>query len=525
MLERRENTRDRLFRPPVRRWARPIRATSRLACVFTVAAGLLWAGSTRADDATPSRVEPGANHERWLQRLDRALTTRGLQGAQVSALVVRAGDGTPLYAREPDRKMIPASNVKVFTALASLDAFGPTHRFETRIATSAPLDGQGVAGDLIVVGGGDPALTSEDYWRMAAELREVGLSAVTGDLVVDDGLFDRQRSHPTVRGVSSRAYHAPVGALNANYGSFTVTVEPGSEPGDAARVRITPPIDYFELSNEGTTLAPKRRRTLVVDRSRKGDREVVSVRGGVREGDARKAYYRSVLDPDLYAGHVLRMQLAAVGIPVAGRVVRGRGSPGAEPLHVFEGKPLLEIVTLFMKYSNNGIAEALVKNLGVQATGEAGSWASGMPELRRRLLERGVPASGFSLVDGSGLSYDNRASPRALVAALRAGRDEFRFGPEFETSFPIAARDGTLEKRAEGARDRVRAKTGLLNNVTGLSGFALVAAQGGHVGEGVAFSVIANATRHGDEAAMDGLDAFVAILREGPAPAAASRVD
>ncbi len=500
---------------------------SLVACVFAFASVLfLSAGACTAAGVgagvAAGAVDSDANHRRWLQRLDRALETDGLRGARVAALAVRASDGSVVYQREPDRMMIPASNAKVLTALASLDAFGPTHRFETRILTSAPLDAGGVARDLIVVGGGDPALTSEDYWRMAAELREAGLSEVAGNLVVDDGLFDRVRWHPSVKGVSSRAYHAPVGALNANYGSFAVTVQPGAAKGAPVAVRLTPPVDYLQLSNQGTTLAAKKRRTLVVDRAAGRGHEVVSVRGGVRTRDKRRAYYRSVLEPDLYAGHVLKMQLAAVGIPVTGRVVRGRVSEAAEPLHEFEGRPMLEVVQLFMKYSNNGIAEALVKNMGVMVSGGVGSWASGMPELRRRLLALGVPAAGFDLVDGSGLSYDNRVSPRALVVALRAGRKAFRFAPEFEASLPIAARDGTLEERAEEARDRVRAKTGLLNNVTGLSGFAQVGGMDGWHDD-VVFSVLVNGTREGDEAAMDALDRFAAILAEGSVPASAKK--
>ena len=495
---------------PYRRFGRRLDASTITACVFTFVVGLFVGVAACADDSARRSIDPDANRARWLQRLARTLEQGGLEGAQIAALVVRASDGATLYERAPDRQLIPASNAKVLTALASLDAFGPTHRFETHIATSQPLDAAGATQDLYVVGGGDPSLTSEDYWRMAAELREAGLTAVRGNVVVDDGLFDPMRSHPSVKGVSSRAYHAPVGALNANYGSFTVTVEPGEAVGARAIARITPPVDYFELSNQGSTLARKRRRTLVVDRARGKNGEVVSIRGGMRSGDKRKAYYRSVLDPDRYAGHVLAMQLEAVGITVEGAVVRGRLRDDAEPLHRFEGKPVLEIVQLFMKYSNNGIAESLVKNLGVLATGGVGSWSSGMPELHRRLHALGVPAASFSLVDGSGLSYENRVSPRALVAAVRAGRSDFRFAPEFEMAFPIAGRDGTLDERAEGARDRVRAKTGLLNNVTGLSGYALAG------DEEVIFSVLVNGARHGDKAAMDGVDQFVTVLSEGP---------
>src|SRR5690606_35107173 len=88
------------------------------------------------------------------------------------------------------------------------------------------------------------------------------------------------------------------------------------------------------------------------------------------------------------------------------------------------------------------------------------------------LLELGIAGEGFSLVDGSGLSRDNRVSPRAFVTAIATGARSFRYGPEFLASLPIANRDGTLERRALESRDEVRAKTGLLTGTTALSGIA-----------------------------------------------------
>ena len=212
----------------------------------------------------------------------------------------------------------------------------------------------------------------------------------------------------------------------------------------------------------------------------------------------------------------MKMQLASVGINIAGQVRAGIAPEGAFELHRFEGRSVGEIVRLFMKFSNNGIAESMLKNLGAHANQGIGSWEAGVPELRRRLIARGVPVDGFKMVDGSGLSYHNRVSPRALVATLQAGIDSFRIGPELIASLPIAARDGTLEKRAKGAQDRVRAKTGLLNGVNGLSGYVQVTSANPKLaGERLIFSVLANGCKQGDAAAMRAIDQFVTLLVQG----------
>jgi len=82
-----------------------------------------------------------------------------------------------------------------------------------------------------------------------------------------------------------------------------------------------------------------------------------------------------------------------------------------------------------------------------------------------------------------------------------------RAAPEFVAALPIAAADGTLEKRGDGARGRVRAKTGLLNHVTGLSGYART-----RVGDELVFSIVLNDYKRSDAEAMAGLDAFAAAL-------------
>ena len=98
--------------------------------------------------------------------LEAALGVRGLRGARVAVLVVDAETGKPLFARDADRPMVPASNLKVLTALAALEALGPTHRFTTRVLADAPLDADGVVDWLYLQGGGDPSLTSESWWRL-----------------------------------------------------------------------------------------------------------------------------------------------------------------------------------------------------------------------------------------------------------------------------------------------------------------------------------------------------------------------
>jgi D-alanyl-D-alanine carboxypeptidase/D-alanyl-D-alanine-endopeptidase (penicillin-binding protein 4) len=218
-----------------------------------------------------------------------------------------------------------------------------------------------------------------------------------------------------------------------------------------------------------------------------------------------------VARPARYAGAVLRMQLEANGIAVEGRVRLAKVPEAAVSLYQFEGKPLGEVTRLFLKNSNNFIAESLVKSAGVGVAGSVspGSWETGIPAQVAQLETLGLETSRLRLVDGSGLSYQNRVTSRLLVSALRVADASFEIGPEFASALPIAALDGTLERRADAALGRVRAKTGLLTGVTGLSGFAKSAA-----GREIVFSVLVNGYRGSDTEAMQALDGFAAALLE-----------
>lgn len=458
-------------------------------CLLPFFLGLL-VRSARADDLS--------------QRLDTALKHPGTRGATIGALVVDADTGTVLYERNATAPLAPASNQKIFTALAALASWGPAHRFTTTVLADAPIGADGGVGTLVVRGGGDPALTSEEVWRLAADLRRLGLRQVRGDLLLDDGYFDGVQWNAAWGEGSARAYHAGIAALTANYGAFAVEVAPPPHPGGRARVNIDPPTAFFALEDRVQVGGDS---PLAVERRLAGDGEQVRVGGSVRAGGEPVTVPRSVTDPVRYFGAVLRMQLAALGIRVDGATRIGRTPSGAVELLAFRGKPLAEVVALLMKYSNNNIAEMLVKGLGAQAGNTPGSWPSGLAVMRQQLAAQGVDQTGVTLLDGSGLAAGNRVTARALVDALRAGRGAFAFGPEFVAALPIAGRDGTLRKRAPAALDAARAKTGMINGVASLSGYAHTRAHGD-----VVFALVNNGAAAGAPAAGNANDAFLEAL-------------
>ena len=105
-------------------------------------------------------------------------------------IVVSLDRGDTLYAREADRLFTPASNLKLFTAAAALYLLEPNYRFVTSLATTGWVCGDTLYGDLVLIGRGDPDLTTADLGALADSLAGLGVQHVTGDLVADVSLFD-----------------------------------------------------------------------------------------------------------------------------------------------------------------------------------------------------------------------------------------------------------------------------------------------------------------------------------------------
>ena len=441
------------------------------------------------------------------------LDSEAVRGARVGVLAVDLDSGEELLALRPDRALVPASNQKILTAAASLDAWGPAHRFETPLLAGGELRDGALGGALWVAGSGDPGLVSESLWKLAEELRLLGLREVAGGIGVDRGLFGTLGHHPDWHPVSRRAYHAPPGAFAANYSSFRVEVEPGPVAGVPARLQVVPRTDYFRLRSEARTVAGRGRPRLELQLLADDSGERVRLAGSVGRSSGTRTWWRSVALPERYAASLLRAQLEAHGVRVSGGVRVAPVPPEARELLRFPGESVGSLVHKLNKHSNNFIAEQLFLLLGVERFGPPASWDKGRRALAGWLADERLADRGTAVADGSGLSARNRVSPRTLVGAIRRGARAAAWGPEFLASLPLGGLDGTLRERDLGRTPGIRGKTGHLRAASALSGVV----PGGSSGRRLAFAVLVNGARGGREPVDAAIDAFVAALAEGAA--------
>jgi D-alanyl-D-alanine carboxypeptidase/D-alanyl-D-alanine-endopeptidase (penicillin-binding protein 4) len=175
--------------------------------------------------------------------------------------------------------------------------------------------------------------------------------------------------------------------------------------------------------------------------------------------------------PALAAAGRLRMMLRLHGVS-AGAVGIGRAPERAVALAQVESEPLSTVLADMDRESDNFAAEMILKALGAEV-GDGGTTPAGAAIVRRELAEAGVPLTGVRIVDGSGLSWSDRLTARALSTLLVAVWNDTDLRQPFWAALPVAGVNGTLEDRMQRkpARGAVRAKTGTTTRASALAGY------------------------------------------------------
>jgi D-alanyl-D-alanine carboxypeptidase/D-alanyl-D-alanine-endopeptidase (penicillin-binding protein 4) len=348
--------------------------------------------------------------------------------------------GIPIASVNAAEPLLAASTQKLLTAETVLATIDPSWRPRTEVRAARPVVDGVVDGDLWVVGGGDPLLSTAQHVaamrrpqpvtsaeELADRIAAAGVRRVAGRLVVDDRRYDDVRLVPSWKSsYVSRRDVGPIGAL---------------------------------VIDDGFAAPP----------------------GGTAPRDA----------PDLGAGAVLAALLEARGVTIDGAVARPAADDEATrsaPVAItsIDGAGRDELVAEMLAESDNVTAEMLLKEVAFQVTGGPGATAAGATAALGALERLGVPTAGANIVDGSGLDRGNRLTCDLLVAVLAAAAEAAgaTIGDAAGSSaagsagpllggLPVAGQSGTMSRRLTGPATvgRVHAKTGTLNGVSSLAGF------------------------------------------------------
>lgn len=382
-----------------------------------------------------------------------------------------------LYEVNPDQLLIPASLCKIVTSYSVLKRLKPTGAFKTTVYTGGPIQDGKLLGDLYIKGGGDPSLVSERVWMLVNDLIRSGIRTVSGHLIGDPSFFDLEKTPESrPKYLKDQAYNAPIGALSFNFNTTTIYVRPGSRSGVPPIVFTDPQNSYVEVVNQATTGAVDTKNSLVVSRTDplKGDLgDTVLLRGSLPFDSKELRFYRNIVNPTLYTLHMLKQFMEQRGITVQGKVMEGLVPTSAKQILEFDSLPMWQVVWGMNKFSNNFVADQLLKKLGAEVWGPPGTLEKGLTAITDVLENDGITPRSYEIKDGSGLTRGTRFSANQLIHVLSAAHRDFSISAEFIASLGIAGEDGTLKNRfpSSPVQSVLRAKTGSLDGVASLGGY------------------------------------------------------
>jgi D-alanyl-D-alanine carboxypeptidase/D-alanyl-D-alanine-endopeptidase (penicillin-binding protein 4) len=490
-----------------------------------------------ADPPTPSasktKREP-SDVTRFRERVQAALESAGGEKAYWGLIVTDADTGATIYSQNADRYFVPASNAKLFTTAMALATLGPNFRIRTTIESAEAPDSAGVLrGDLVLVGRGDANLSNRVFpfadhaehngppektlADLADQVVAAGVKEISGDIVADDSYFAPERYPPgwTIDD-AVWGYGAAISALAVNDNYISVILHPGASVGAPLPYSAGPWPGIYALRNDTTTTAAGTEPMLRLERD--PDSQTFHLTGTLPLDAPARELQLAVTQPAENAAAVLMQLLEARGVRVGGHSRAHHGVREAQPqpdsaLHVLAqhiSPPLMQDVRMTNKLSMNLQAELMLRVAAREKAGaitmdDALAFAT---QFRQSI---GIMPDEVQLTDGSGLSRGDLATPESVMRLLAYAHRQ-PWGSDFENTLPAAGQDGTLETRMRGttAAGRVHAKTGLVEHVNSLSGYA-TSRRGAHL----IFAIFGNNTGpHGVNAANVVDSICVAMVEE-----------
>jgi D-alanyl-D-alanine carboxypeptidase/D-alanyl-D-alanine-endopeptidase (penicillin-binding protein 4) len=386
------------------------------------------------------------------------------EGADIALYVLDASNGKELYSERAEQFQQPASLQKIITGLAARLVLDKDFRFETTVETTDR--------DVIINFSGDPTFT-RTHLRALVEKIKLKQTTIPGNLYLNGGAFDTsERAVGVPWDILGVCYSAPSSSItmNANciYGKIEGTTE---APIKALKASGSPYINISAgdiiirqgLENQNIDCDLK----LTADNNNR-----YSLDGCVASNRLPVNFHLAVQNTTLYLSKILQEELDRAGIQLNGKIMRNDKATGTV-IALHQSEPLMKLIDIMMKRSDNLIADNLLKTVGRVYFKRPGSYENGAAAAKAVLKEKAnIDLSRAIIMDGSGLSRNNRVTAKQLVQVV-----QYIFGNKelglIET-MPVSGQSGTLQYRSSLVNapltGQISAKTGSIYGVYNLAG-------------------------------------------------------
>lgn len=416
----------------------------------------------------------------------------------LSVCVYNMTKGKEVYSYNPQLAVVPGSVNKLFTTGVAFARLGSEFRFTTHIGIRGNIDRDGVLhGNIYIIGGGDPMLGSYRYRQTAPDslfdgwikaLKRRGIRRVDGRVCYHVGIFDEQPLHDTWQwGDVGNYYGAGVSGLNFHENMYFVYFNPGSKLGyPASSTRVSPKnIDVHGVCE--VTTGPENSGDNVVIYGSPTNNERI-YRGTVPLGRNDFRVRGALPNPAKQCADLFSSYLRTHGISISSNSMQVYSQPDSLKIILdYYSSDYYTIAQYTNLTSNNIYAESIFKYLGYAKYGK-GTFANGTKVLMDFFKEKKLDVGGVHIVDGSGLSLQNKVTADFVCRFLTTMGKEPYFR-EFLRSLAKVGESGTAKNLLPNlpAGMSVYIKTGTLDGVKAYAGYIDAAN-----GDRLAFSIISN---------------------------------
>lgn len=382
----------------------------------------------------------------------------------------------PMLSHNIDVARSPASTIKLVTTYAALKQLGPNYAWPTEAWTRGEITNGVLSGDLILKGYGDPFLVYERYWKFVNELRDRGLKAITGDVIIDSSYYRLpEHDRKAFDGESFKVYNAGVTPLMFNFQATRLWISPPSdETSSDVNLTLYPASDRVKLENKLKLVKGRCKRSHGRPKLSWGLEKQLVVTGRFARSCKPRFVMRLISEPKQLAFDAFKQFWLGSNGAFNGRLKYGQVQKKDELFHTYTSPTLGEQIRSINKWSNNVMTRQLFLTTGVNRYGTPATIQKGRDAILGILQRNGVKTEGLVVENGSGLSRKSRISARQMAQLLDAAyRDAYM--PEFMSSLSLPGLDGTLASRFrnEDLAGRSHLKTGTLNRVTAIAGYML----------------------------------------------------
>ena len=383
--------------------------------------------------------------------------------------------GKILYQSQANYHFIPASTLKLVTAIAALAYLKADYRYHTRVLTdNTTVRNHTLQGNVWFKFEGDPTLKRRHLSELINKLKQRGIQRIKGHVYVDVSSYDNVLYPPGwLYDDFSYSYAAPTSALVLNKNKFLLAIEPSQ--GKLKHVKLsTPRIPKGVTHFNNQLISTTNTKNCPIAIYAKLDNSY-NLKGCVQKSWKKQHRVLAITDPVLFGRQWIKKSLHDQRINYPGRITVKTTSKRAN-IHLADHRsaPLSQLATTMLKQSDNLIADAFLKTLGQRYFKTAGTWQNGVKALQSVLTPlTGINFKNTLITDGAGLSRYNLITPMQLAKLLNYAYHDLQIEPELLAAMPIAGKDGTLAYRMRELKPPryVRGKTGSMSGVSGLAGY------------------------------------------------------